>query len=84
MQADPIVTRVSELMRLGLTPSAEEIRNGVVSTFRSGIVRLPNGCRPSLSAVNLTTQLTVVSLLGHPLDRYLLLKGEGKVLHLMH
>lgn len=30
MQRDPIVMKVSELMRLGLTPSAEEIKNGKV------------------------------------------------------
>ena len=30
MQADPVVTKVSELLRLGLTPSAEEIKAGRV------------------------------------------------------
>src|SRR5258708_28352272 len=32
MQRDPIVTRCSELMRLGSMPSATEIKNGPVST----------------------------------------------------
>ena len=31
MQADPLVIKCSELMRLGLMPSAQEIKNGVVS-----------------------------------------------------
>ena len=30
MQADPVVTKVSELLRLGLAPSAEEIKAGRV------------------------------------------------------
>lgn len=30
MQADPIVVKASELMRLGLMPSASQIKDGVV------------------------------------------------------
>ena len=31
MQADPVVIKASELLRIGLMPSAEEIKKGIVS-----------------------------------------------------
>lgn len=31
MQADPVVIKASELLRIGLMPSAEEINKGIVS-----------------------------------------------------
>lgn len=30
MQSDPVVSKASELLRLGLMPTAEQIRNGKV------------------------------------------------------
>jgi hypothetical protein len=35
MQSDPIVVKASELLRLGLMPSADEIKAGAVSVLRS-------------------------------------------------
>lgn len=35
MQADPLVIKCSELMRLGQMPSAQEIKNGMVSPLQS-------------------------------------------------
>ena len=38
MQRDPIVAKASELMRLDIMPSLDEIRNGKVSCHISGLI----------------------------------------------
>ena len=40
MQADPVMINASELMRLGLMPSAEEIKGGLVSVALLSILSI--------------------------------------------
>ena len=54
MQADPVMIKASELMRLGLMPSAEEIKGGLVSVellsilFTSAHIDIPAICQDIL------------------------------------
>jgi len=43
MQSDPIVARSSELMRLGLMPSAQELRGGLVRCILFQVILITNG-----------------------------------------
>ena len=43
MQSDPIVARSSELMRLGLMPSAQELRGGLVRYILLQVIPCTNG-----------------------------------------